>query len=693
MSIQSTIVATIASLGISSVTFAQVVADFFPGQNVTAYDAAAQDEFGESVALDGNYAIIGSDNDDTFMGCAYIFERQAGGDWNQVQRLISTERAEGDFFGCSVAISGDLAVVGARGEDGSSTNSGAIYIFERQFNGTWEQVARLTGDDTGSGDQLGCSVAISGELVLAGAKSHFVSGTRAGSAYLFERSISGNWSQALEFNAPVIVENAEFGSAVVLEGTTALIGAHSDLHDGARTGSAYVFQLLDNGLWSSPITLNASDGSDGDRFGYSLGLSGDCAVISAYYSTADATNSGSAYVFDLQADGTWEETAKLTASDADTSDFFAKTTAIEGDIILVGAYADNDNGPNSGSAYMFQKRSDGSWYEAHKFIHPNGDEYQSYGHKVAIFDNTAMISVYRDNDPDIGAGTGSVFFHDIYNAINLDYNNRPYTTLSAAIADALSDENLAVRSDAFDLSGIIDATQNRLNFIAVEPINIHDELMFLPGSGSAFLESNDVAEAGWLLSGRLIAPSDGSLLFNSIDTGTGGQLHQNDCSLLVNGPMQNSGGVNYLSDEILAMEVATGANGVNRVIRETEVLGDYLNDGTTVVHRGTLYIYGDLNGGGTMLGDVDTGPGRSGGEPPAPGDGFAIGGSSALGADASLRMLDFDWTLGIGGDADWAINANDRFAMSGATIELTGLNTGLQSLELMSLDMGADAVG
>ena len=350
MSIQSTIVATIASLGISSVTFAQVVADFFPGQNVTAYDAAAQDEFGESVALDGNYAIIGSDNDDTFMGCAYIFERQAGGDWNQVQRLISTERAEGDFFGCSVAISGDLAVVGARGEDGSSTNSGAIYIFERQFNGTWEEVARLIADDGGSNDQLGCSVAISGELVLAGAKTHFVNGTRTGSAYLFERSITGSWSQVMEFNAPVIVEDAEFGSAVALEGTTALIGANWDRQDGIKTGAAYVYQRLENDLWGAPITLNASDGADGDRFGYSLGLSEDSAVIGAYFNAEDVENSGSAYVFDLQADGTWEETAKLTASDADTSDFFAKTTAIEGDIILVGAYADNDNGPNSGSA-------------------------------------------------------------------------------------------------------------------------------------------------------------------------------------------------------------------------------------------------------------------------------------------------------------------------------------------------------
>ena len=166
-----------------------------------------------------------------------------------------------------------------------------------------------------------------------------------------------------------------------------------------------------------------------------------------------------------------------------------------------------------------------------------------------------------------------------------------------------------------------------------------------------------------------------------------------DCSLLVNGPLATNGGVAYLSDEILAIEVSTGVDGANRVIRETEVLGDYVNDGTTAVHRGTLYIFGDLSGEGTMLGDVDTGPGLRGGDLPSPGDGFSIGGSSILGVDASLRMLDFDWTLGIGGDVDWAINANDRFAMNGATLELTGLNTGLQSLELMSLDVGPNDTG
>ena len=102
-------------------------------------------------------------------------------------------------------------------------------------------------------------------------------------------------------------------------------------------------------------------------------------------------------------------------------------------------------------------------------------------------------------------------------------------------------------------------------------------------------------------------------MFSSLAIHGGGQLHQNDCHLLVNGTLATNEGVAYLSDEVLAIEVSTAIEGTNRVIRETEVLGDYNNAGTTTVHRGTLYIYGNLTDTGTMAGEIDTGPVRDGG--------------------------------------------------------------------------------
>jgi hypothetical protein len=189
-----------------------------------------------------------------------------------------------------------------------------------------------------------------------------------------------------------------------------------------------------------------------------------------------------------------------------------------------------------------------------------------------------------------------------------------------------------------------------------------------------------------------------------LDFVEGGELVQNDASLFAYGDVNNTSGTGYLSGIVFSDDgvVSTGDDGVNRIIGDTRILGDYVNAGTTSVHLGTLYIVGDLTDTGTMSGNYDTGPvrdgGRSGGrsaaaDAPQPGDGLNIGGHYQLGADASLTMSDFDWTLAVGGDLDIAINDHTRFAMSGSTFKMTGLSGGDQLFELMSLDVGEDADG
>ena len=578
MHIRTTIVAAVASLSIAGTGLAQTVADFFPEQKLTASDGAAN-----------------------------------------------------DYFGFSVAISGDTALVCAYADDDNGENSGSVYIYERQADGSWSETSKLTASDGASSDIFGYSVTISGD--------------------------------------------------------TALVGAVYDDDNGGSSGSAYIYERQADGSWSETAKLTASDAASFDNFGYSVSISGDTALVGAYGNDDNGDLSGSAYIYERQADGSWSETAKLTASDGATFDNFGDSVAISGDTALVGAVYDDDNGSSSGSAYIYQRQADGSWGETSKLTASDGAEYDYFGDSVAISGDTALVGAYGNDDN--GSPTGSAYIYDIYNVINLDYGNTRYASLDAAVQDAAPGERLAVRSSAFNHAGIMDASDKALQFIAVEPITMGTDLMFLPADGSSFEDSDDVDDAGWSVAGRLIAPENGQLLFSSLETATDGQLHQNDCSLLVNGSLATNGGVAYLSDEILAIEVSTGVDGANRVIRETEVLGDYVNDGTTAVHRGTLYIFGDLSGEGTMLGDVDTGPGLRGGDLPSPGDGFAIGGRSSLGPKASLRMLEFDWTLGIGGDVDWAIDDPSRFAMSGATLSLTGLDTGLQSLELMSPDRGA----
>ncbi|MEE2906684.1 MAG: FG-GAP repeat protein, partial [Planctomycetota bacterium] len=651
MTIRTLIVAAIVSLCFTGTGLGQTVADFFPEQKIIASDGVGDDRFGISVAISGTTALVGSRSDDdngTDSGSAYIFEQQQDGSWLEIAKLIASDGAAVDEFGYSLAISGTTALVGAPWNDDNEANSGSAYIFEQQQDGSWLETAKLLAFDGAGDDRFGYSVAISGTTALVGAYRDDDNATDSGSAYIFEQQQDGSWLEAAKLTASDGASTDYFGRSVAISGTTALVGAYRDDDNATNSGSAYIFEQQQDGSWLETAKLTASDGASYDYFGYSVAISGTTALVGAYIDDDNGTNTGSAYIFEQQEDGTWLETTKLTASDGAGFEYFGISVAISGTTALVGASEDDDNGTQSGSAYMFEQQQDGTWLEAAKLLASDGASYDYFGYSVAISGTTALVGAYLDDDN--GTNSGSSFFYEINSVINLDFNNTGYPSLESALSQTYANEHLAVRSKAFNIGGILDLSGKPLNFIAVEPVNIGNQLMFLPDDGSTFVDSDDVEEAGWSLAGRLIAPRDGSLIFSSLDTINEGQLHQNDCSLLVNGPLATSGGVAYLSDEILAIEVTTGADGVNRVIRETEVLGDYLNDGTTVVHRGTLYIFGDLSGEGTMLGDVDTGPGLRGGDLPSPGDGFSIGGSSILGVDASLRMLDFDWTLGIGGD-------------------------------------------
>jgi hypothetical protein len=157
--------------------------------------------------------------------------------------------------------------------------------------------------------------------------------------------------------------------------------------------------------------------------------------------------------------------------------------------------------------------------------------------------------------------------------------------------------------------------------------------------------------------------------------------------------MVNVAGTAVLSGEVYASTVRTDSNGTNLISRDTDIYCDYINNGTTKIHRGVLYIYGALTNNGTLLGTVDTGPALRGGDQPTVGDGMAIGGDYTIGASASLRMIDFGWTLSIGGNFDCAINDNTRFNMRGSTVAMTGLGNPAQSFELMGADLGASIDG
>ena len=331
---------------------------------LTASDGAASDEFGHSVAIDGDIAVIGvryGDAPTADSGSAYIFGVDEGGadNWGEVKKLTAGDGAASDEFGYSVAIASDTVVIGAPYDDVNGGYSGSAYIFERNQGGSniWGQVAKLTAGDGAASDNFGISVAIVGDTVVIGAPYDDVNGGNSGSAYIFGRNQGGSnvWGQVAKLTAGDGAGSDNFGISVAAAGDTVVIGAPYDDDNGENSGSAYIFED-DLGSWSEVKKLIASDGAAFDEFGYSVAAAGDTVVIGAYLDDDNGESSGSAYTFEIDEGGfnNWGQVAKLTASDGAASDEFGFSVAAAGVTIVIGVSYDDDNFSNSGSAYVFE---------------------------------------------------------------------------------------------------------------------------------------------------------------------------------------------------------------------------------------------------------------------------------------------------------------------------------------------------
>ncbi len=341
---------------------------------LTASDGATGDWFGNAVALSGDTALVGDQRKNSNTGAAYIFVR-SGFAWTQQQKLTASDAAAADWFGSSVSLSGDTALVGARYKD---YETGAAYVFVRSGS-TWTEQQKLAASDAATQDSFGWSVALSGDTALVGARQKSVYGWKfAGAAYVFLRSGSA-WTQQQKLTASDAATDDFFGWSVALSGDTALVGAEGK---NSGTGAVYVF-LRSGSTWTEQQKLAASDAAASDAFGWSVALSGDTALVGAEGKNSSA---GAAYVF-LRSGSTWSEQQKLTASDAAASDYFGTSAALSGDTALVGA-----NGKNSpaGAAYTFL-RSGSTWAEQQKLAASDSTVSDYFGTSAALSGDTALV--------------------------------------------------------------------------------------------------------------------------------------------------------------------------------------------------------------------------------------------------------------------------------------------------------------
>ena len=215
---------------------------------------------------------------------------------DETAKLLGSDSVASDNFGQSVAISAGLGLVGAPWNDENGSNDGAAYLYQNN-GGVWEQVIKLGSLGTTSGEFFGWSVAISGNTALIGARYDSQNGGLAGAAYVFRETAPGTWTQIAKLLADDGASGDTFGVSVALERDTAVIGARAADDNGSNSGSAYVFRETAPGTWTQIAKLLPSDGAAGDEFGWRLDFDGTTAIVGAHLHDVPATDAGAAYLF------------------------------------------------------------------------------------------------------------------------------------------------------------------------------------------------------------------------------------------------------------------------------------------------------------------------------------------------------------------------------------------------------------
>ncbi|MFO0580011.1 MAG: MYXO-CTERM sorting domain-containing protein [Polyangia bacterium] len=348
--------------------------------------------FGKSVALSSDTAIVGA----PFARAAYVFVR-SGAAWVEQAKIASPDTA-GDSFGNTVALSGDTALIGApEAKIGMISYAGAVYVFTRSGT-SWQQQARLTASDAKGNTYFANALGLSGDTALVGAGAADTPGkSGSGAVYVFTRS-GTTWSEQKKLAASDALTGGRFGESVALVGDTALVGSPGAAPGGlASAGAAYVF-VRSGAAWSEQKKFVASDAAKTDEFGTAVALSGDSALVGAPRATHGGKNeAGAGYAF-ARVGTAWNEQAKLTASDAGSDQLFGISVALDQDTAILGApYTIPTAGDRLGAAYVFG-RTGTTWSERKRLeATATTTDGNQFGTAMAVLGDTALIGAYFTN--------------------------------------------------------------------------------------------------------------------------------------------------------------------------------------------------------------------------------------------------------------------------------------------------------
>jgi len=380
--------------------------------NPNAYGTSLNDNFGYSAAISGNYAVVAAvsegDAGGTSSGKAYIFDVTTGALLHTLDNPSAYGTSYADLFGRSVAISGNYAIVCAYLEDDAGgTNSGKAYIYNL-YSVNWSlmsQKAKIQASDPEVSDIFGASVSIYGDTVIVGAQAEDTTAANAGAAYIFTRS-GTTWTQQQKIQSSDAEATDYFGGAVGIDGDTVVVGATYEDAGGTNAGAAYIF-TRDGTTWTQQAKIQASDAEATDIFGISVAIDGDTVVVGAMWEDTGGADAGAVYIF-TRSGTTWTQQQKIQASDIQAGDSFGNSVAIYGDTVIVGAQLEDTSGANAGSVYIFT-RSGTTWTQQQKIQATDKQANDQFGQSVAISGDTVVVGANLEDTGGTSAGAAYVF--------------------------------------------------------------------------------------------------------------------------------------------------------------------------------------------------------------------------------------------------------------------------------------------
>jgi hypothetical protein len=397
-------------------------------RKLKAFDGSQFDKFGYATAISGNFAVIGAPGEDngTFdRGSAYIFYQDEGGlnSWDQLLKLTASDADASDQFGMAVDIDGDIAVIGARFEDSNGQDAGAAYIFYRSQDGTnnWTEVKKIVASDGDQGDDFGHSLSVHGDYLIVGAPGEDDGVFDAGAAYIYYRNSGGSdqWGEVKKIITDDAATQDNFGAAVGITDGFAIVGAFGEDSMGDDAGAAYIYDQNEGGFnnWGQVAKVLSDDTGNYSEFGYSVAIDGEYAAVGSHADDVDGSDIGSVYMFrkDRGGNNNWGKVMKLLAGDGSNGDQFGISVSLDGDFLIVGAHGDDSKAEDGGAIYIYYHTPEVEdyWWQMKKLIPDDSNKSDFFGFSTGLSGDKIIVGAFLDDGSAQDAGAAYIVLDEL----------------------------------------------------------------------------------------------------------------------------------------------------------------------------------------------------------------------------------------------------------------------------------------